>query len=169
MNAPNFGHLRPFFVILSKYLYFLSPQFKLIFPIILYQKSLFFTLFGCAFHFISSAQTYRTDMFYSLLESYCLQLEHIKILKIDQKKVLTPPSPLKLTNFRETYFREGKKRQPFTSFIFAFLVFFTLFLVFLMHIFTFLRGLVCSCEFYFPEKGEIREIRENSPCENQST
>ena len=53
MNLPNFGHLRPFFVILGKYLCFLSPQFDLIFPITLYQRNLFFASFGCTFRFIS--------------------------------------------------------------------------------------------------------------------
>ena len=38
-----------------------------------------------------SARTYPKDMFYGSLERYNHELEHIKSLKIDQKKVLIPP------------------------------------------------------------------------------
>ena len=59
--------------------------------------------------------------------------------------------------FRKTYFREGKKPKVFASFIFAFLADFTLFFAF----FAILMDSMCFCEFYFREKVQIREIREN--------
>ena len=72
---------------------------------------------------------------------------------------------IKWTNFRETYFREGKKQKVFASFIFAFLAFYTLFCLF-KAFFSIFDVFNVFSQIYFREKGQIREIRENTPREN---
>ena len=49
--------------------------------------------------------------------------------------------------FREFYFRVFGRFYSFFAF--------------LKNIFAFSREVICFCEFYFREKGQIREIREN--------
>ena len=72
MNVPNFGHLRPFFVILGKYLCFFEPQIWSNFPYYFVLEKPIFRFIWLHVSLYISAQTYRTDMFYSSLESYCL-------------------------------------------------------------------------------------------------
>ena len=58
---------------------------------------------------------------------------------------------IKWTNFRETYFREGKKQKVFASFIFAFLAFYTLFCLF-KAFFSIFYVLMCFHKFIFVKK-----------------